>query len=235
MPVAPPVQPPKRVAELVAAVTPAGLAGAIASELAGWIVGRRRFEALVRANEDKIRKKLRVAGDADAVADVRAELLVAYRLVSDDRFAVTLEAYGSGVRGPDLTVTFRGSHRVNVEVTRLRPTTRVADACATKMRQLPPSVPNVIALVGAARADGSGVSVVMRGLRRQAERADDEVLARAGVGKTRDFFARYLRISGVAIVSDPADGECDLWLNPEARSPLPRGATVALARCFAGP
>jgi hypothetical protein len=209
----------------------AGADPALRAELASWMDRRKAFEAFVGTYRDKVRKKLRVARDADAIADVRAELLVAFRLLGDRRFTVAFEAYGSGIRGPDLTVTFRAAHPFNVEVTRLRDPARLADAVLAKMRQLPPRIPNVIALVRVA-GSGEGVAAVARQLKLQADRREDRVFARAGFVGARDFYARYLRASAIVAVDDVPGGGGELWSNPEARSPLPTDATVALMRAL---
>jgi hypothetical protein len=99
------------------------------------------------AHREKIWKKLRRATDGEALRDVRAELQAAHLLVADRRIELAFEAYGSGKAGPDFTVTFRAGQRFNLEVTRLR---RVPDATSfgrtllAKLRQLPPSAPNVL-------------------------------------------------------------------------------------------
>ena len=79
-------------------------------ELLGWLSGSARFRAFAEAHQDKS-KKLRTATDAEALRDVRAELRVAQLILGDPRFDLSFEAYGSGKRGPDFTVAFRGRAR----------------------------------------------------------------------------------------------------------------------------
>ena len=55
----------------------------MAEELAGWLSGSARFRTFADAHHDKIRKKFRTATDPEALRDVRAELLVAHRLLAD--------------------------------------------------------------------------------------------------------------------------------------------------------
>ncbi|MDP9484068.1 MAG: hypothetical protein M3P84_12705, partial [Chloroflexota bacterium] len=100
----------------------------MADELREWLAASARFRAFAEAHRDKIRKKLRTAAGTDALRDVRAELRVAWLLLSDPRIELAFEAYGSGRGGPDFTVTYRGTGSFNLEVTRLR---RVPDATAT--------------------------------------------------------------------------------------------------------
>src|ERR1051325_6315398 len=74
-------------------------------ELAHWLEGDSRFHTFIAQHQDKVRKKLSTT-DEDARLDVRAELLVAQRLLADRRFEVAFEAYGAQRRGPDLSVAF---------------------------------------------------------------------------------------------------------------------------------
>src|SRR5688572_5326596 len=119
----------------------------LADELAGWLAGSARFRRFAEAHRDKIRKKLRSAGDVEARRDVRAELRTAHLLLADRRIELAFEAYGSTRGGPDFTVTYGGERAFNLEVTRQR---RARDAAGSggpllaKLRQLPPSVPNAV-------------------------------------------------------------------------------------------
>src|SRR5918993_3162786 len=90
----------------------------LASELLRWASASARDRTWLEANSAKIRKKLRAASDADALADVAVELRAAAALLGDRRFEVAFEAYGSGNAGPDFSATFRGGARFNLEVTR---------------------------------------------------------------------------------------------------------------------
>src|SRR5688572_30997671 len=121
----------------------------LADELAGWLAGSARFRRFAEAHRDKIRKKLRSAGDVEARRDVRAELRTAHLLLADRRIELAFEAYGSTKRGPDFTVTFRGERSFNLEVTRPRRAPNAAGPggpLLAKIRQLPPSVPNAVLL-----------------------------------------------------------------------------------------
>ena len=129
----------------------------LAEELVGWLASSRRFRAFADAHRDKIRKKLRSATDADARRDVRAELLVAHRLLADRRIELAFEADGSGKGGPDFSVALHSGRRCNVEVTRLRslPTDKaLAGTVLAKLRQLPPSAPNILVIAVEAGACG---------------------------------------------------------------------------------
>ena len=226
---------------------PGSGAAALEGELVEWFGERPRFEAFVAGHRDKIRKKLRTAAEDDAVADARAELLVAYRLLAERRFEIAFEAYGTGKRGPDLTLAFRTNQRFNVEVTRLRAAalgveggvSRLASVLLGKVRQLPPGVSNVVALVSgpSAAVAEPDVAAAVKLLKAHADRKEETVFTRSGFESARDFYAYYVRLSGVAVVRDgdgPDAGAGALWTNPEARQPLPREVVVAVARCLAG-
>lgn len=209
----------------------------LAAELLSWLAGSSRFRAFAEANRDKIRKKLRQAKDGESLRDVRAELLAALRLLGDRRFALAFEAYGSGRVGPDFSVT-AGSRSFNVEVTRLRRAPDRADYGApilAKLRQLPPSVPNllVVAIDGdSAAALDSGASV--RALRARADGKDEAFFAAHGFQGTRGFYERLLRLAGVIAWAEDGRGDARaaLWTNGSARIPLPEALARACLACF---
>src|SRR5512138_895210 len=90
-------------------------------ELLQWMNRSTRFTGFVETYRDKIRKKIRVTRETESMLDVRGELVVAYRLLDDRRFAVEYEPYArAGGRGPDFAVTYRTNLRFNVEVSRMR-------------------------------------------------------------------------------------------------------------------
>ncbi len=207
---------------------------ALWEDLADWVQWRRRFEELLDANRDKVRKKLRSAAGDDALLDVRAELLVASLLSVDRRFVVQFEAYGSGRRGPDLSVTFREHQRFNVEVTRLRPwdgeaAPRLQAVLLAKPRQLPAGVPNVLAVVvphGASLASDD-VAAAAKHLQQLADRKEEAAFTRRGYKDARDYLAYFARLSGV-LVTGSAQEVRTVWLNPQGRHQLPRDALAAL-------
>jgi hypothetical protein len=241
-------------------------------EVRGWLEASSRFRAFAEANRDKIRKKLRSAADDDARRDVRAELLAAYLLLADRRLELAFEAYGSGNRGPDLTVAFRTNQRFNVEVTRMRmresagaaALPRLAGAAGVagaaagasaqgedgtpddpgrlpyvllgKLRQLPPASPNVVLIMGDGVSFGeTEVEAAARVLKARADRRDDPFFARRGFESARDYYAAWLRLSGVFSRSE-VNGQASAayWPNREARHPLPREAATAVLRRLDG-
>ena len=190
-------------------------------EVEAWLAASPRFRAFVDTNRDKIRKKLRLATTPDTRLDLRAELRVAALLLADERFALQFEAYGSGNRGPDFTATFRGGRPCNVEVTR-RHAAGVAGLERTilgKLRQLPPSVGNVlvVALDGGAEAPPD-IGETVRELRNRGDRRDDAWFAARGVTDAAGFNQGWARLSALVAWHEHAErSPTTTWPNPAAR------------------
>ena len=212
----------------------------MAQELVAWLAGSPRFRAFAEAHRDKIRKKLRTATDADALRDVRAELQMARLLLADRRFELEFEAYGSGKGGPDFTVTYRVTQSFNLEVTRLHrvpDATRFGESLLAKLRQLPPSLPNVVVVaIEGDTADAVDVAGATRELRARADAKDEAFFARRGFEGTRDFYERYLRLAAVIVWCEGATGDARaaMWTNRSARIPLPERAAHACVERLRG-
>ncbi len=211
---------------------------AFAGELLAWLAGSARFRAFADGHRAKVRKKLRKAGDDESLLDVRAELRAAERLLADRRIDLAYEAYGSGNAGPDFTLTFRGTRACNVEVTRSR---RVPDPDAiggvilAKLRQLPPSVPNLLLIaVADGRADALDVGASVRAVRSRADARDDAFFERRGFDGTRTFFDQFLRLGGVVTWCEAGSGDARaaLWTNGSARIAVPDQAARAILSCL---
>lgn len=218
-------------------VAAAGPGGELAAELAGWLAGSSRFASFVEAHRTKVRKKLRGAPDGASVRDVRAELAVARLLLADRRFDLTFEAYGRG-GGPDFTITYRAGRPFNLEVTRLR---RPPDAAAVagvvlgKLRQLPPSSPNLLLVAVEGEAvDSVDIGAAVRGLRARADAKDEAYFAFRGINGTRTFFERLLRLGGVIVWCETAVGDrrAAWWKNGSARIAVPEATTRAVLACL---
>ena len=198
-------------------------------ELAAWLASSRRFRAFVEAHRDKIRKKVRIATDSEALHDVRAELHVARLLLEDRRIGLAFEAYGSGRAGPDFSLTFRDAPSLNLEVTRPR-TTSLAGPILTKLHQLPPSRPNAVVFALAGDQAAPDVSETVRVLRARADAKEDAFFASRGFEGASAFHQRLLRLGGVIAWRDGAGAE--VWLNKSARIALPEAATRAVVACL---
>ncbi len=221
------------VARLAASLFDALADEPLAAEVEAWLGQAPRFRAFVQAHRDKVRKKLRVAADAAGRRDVRAELLVARRLLDDRRLELAFEPYGARVGGPDFRVTLRGQPPFNLEVTRLRAAPdagHVIGQLLAKLRQLPPSVPNaVLVAVDLAALEAIDLAASVRELRARADARDEAFLAGRGFEGSRDFYQRFLRLGGAFLLSEsaPAGSRATLWVNPSARIALPERAVRA--------
>lgn len=205
---------------------------------AGWMVSSRPFRGFLEENAGKIRKKARQAGDAESLRDLQLEMRAAYHVLADRRVALTYERYlAEKQRGPDFTVTFKSHIVFNVEARRLRaPVTdgRLTEAICGKLGQMPPSAINVL-LVG---LDPGGPTepnghAIMRALILRAEAKRDTFFAERGFRDARDFLRALQRLSVLLLCpawdASPPPSPI-LWLNPQARFPLPPDAQKLLCR-----
>ncbi len=198
---------------------------------ARWIVASRPFRAFFEANAGKIRKKARMAGDAEGLRDLRLELDAAYHLLADRRVTLVYERYlAEKARGPDLTATFKGHVMFNVEVRRLRAAAtdaKLADTVCEKLRQMPPSAVNVLLIglkTGGAPLDSPlDPAASLKGLIQRAEAMHDDFFAQRGWRDAREFLRAHLRLGGVLLRfnwDEEAAPRSVLWLNPQARHPI---------------
>ena len=210
-------------------------------ELAEWLAGLPRFRAFADLHRDKIRKKLRLATNPDALLDVRTELLVARLLLADRHVEIAFEPGGATRGGPDFAVTYRGGRAVNLEVTRPRRTDALAGPARpilVKLRQLPPGAPNVLLLaVPTGAAVTWDVAGALRKVRALADAKDERFFTSRGFAGTRDFYDRFLRLGAVVIWSEPATapGLAQAWTNGSGRIPVPDRALRACLAALAGP
>jgi hypothetical protein len=223
---------------------------ALGPQLLDWLTSSRRFAAFAAAAGSKVRKKLRGAQTPGSAADLQFELETAYLLLQE-RFLIDYEPQVSGQpRRPDFAVTFTTQATVMLEVTRLRsapvqasaPTLplhpeRLADTVAGKLGQLLPGQSNVL-LIGcpAPTLTPDDLRAAMLELQGRAERADAAVLKRAQLGDRSAFFGHYRRLSEVLICELPrrAGTPLSVWVNPQAKQPLPRKVQTALYRSQRG-
>jgi hypothetical protein len=214
-----------------------GPGAALAPELAAWLADSPRFAAFIATHRSKVRKKLRGAADEPAVRDVRAELAVAWRLLSDRRFELAFEAYGR-TGGPDFTVGYRAGRPFNIEVTRMR---RPPDAAAIagvvlgKLHQLPPSIANLLlVVVDEGAASDADVGAAVRTMRAHADAKDEAYFAFRGIAGSRTFYDRFLRLAGVVVWSEATEGvqRAAAWTNGSARIAVPEATLRAVLACL---
>lgn len=230
-----------RVADILAYLVqalPAAERPGLEALLGPWFDQSKRFVAFAEAHRDKIRRKLRTATEPGARDDVLAELETAFRLLDDRRMDLAFEAYGSGRRGPDFTVTFRASHRFNLEVTRPRTSGENVDAEAligravlAKVRQFPTGVANALLIATPCAQSSDQIAAMLRALKQRADRGDAAYFAARGL-TLDEFRAHYRRMSALFVARAEGTGVF-AWTNPEARFSLPDGALAACVAALA--
>lgn len=220
----------------------------LAEPMEMWVRSSRRFAAFVTAFRDKIRKKLRGIRNQETLYDLRLELETAYLLLQERSLSVVYEPEQSGPgRSPDFAVTYTTSLTFMVEVTRLRSVAssengtpqeseRLADAICSKLRQFLPQRGNVLVVgMDALTLTHSDLQSLMLRLQQRAERSDPAFWQRYGFRERSDFFQGYQRLSEILVrpslleVNEPAI----VWVNPQAKLPLPSKARTALHRSHA--
>lgn len=201
----------------------------LSSDLKQWMDGSARFTGFVEGYRDKIRKKIRVVQDAESLLDLRAELAVACRLLSDRRFDVAYEPLASAkTRGPDFGVTYRVNRAFNVEVARIRveensgapvdvaqKEDRVFWVMLNKLGQMQPGKPNLLAIqVRADLVQAIDLARMMTAVKAKAEAKDPVFYAVTRYPSPAAFYKDLSRLSGLVLWDDGAQ---QLWVNKQAR------------------
>lgn len=207
-----------------------------------WCESSPRFSAFVQMHRDKIRKKIRTGRDAEGLRDLQLELDFAYYLIREQRFAVEYEAYlAEKTRGPDFTVRYTTRCTFNVEVRRLRSAPALArwtDVLCDKLRQMPPSSSNLVAIGAGDGAAEFDIGQAMKHMRMLAERKDRAFFQRGGFSGSADFFRAYCRLSGVVLLTGWEASEkrsLSIWVNPQAKHPIAPDVLGVALRALASP
>jgi hypothetical protein len=204
-------------------------------ELLAWLESSARFTTFLDTYRDKIRKKIRSAGDGPALQDVRAELALARALLADRRLALAYEPYASaGRRAPDFAVTFRDNTRFNLEVARLRPAPgtgaeaggersaeRIPRILLDKLGQVQPGMANLLAIHLSTPPEAIDLDGLLRAVKSRAENRDPAFYASSRYSGPPDFSKDFLLLAGVLLWSSGAGmGPARLWVNRQARPAL---------------
>lgn len=219
----------------------AGESHDLAPQMLRWLSASRRFATFVEGAQSKIRKKLRAAQEPESVANLGLELQTAYLLLQERAFSLEYEPKVSGQpRSPDFAVTFTTHSTFMLEVTRLRNVQteplkpeRLADTVCNKLGQLLPQQSNVLLIgVGAPVPTPDALRAIMTGLQGRAERGDETLFTRFPFRDRADFFNHYRRLSEVLVCELPGrEGDpSSVWVNPQAKRPLPGKVRAALYR-----
>ncbi|MFC4639912.1 hypothetical protein [Deinococcus hohokamensis] len=202
----------------------------LAPVLREWCTGSRAFVAFAEAHESKLRKKVRLARQEEDLADLRAELAVAARLLEDPRLSLQYEPFHeAGTRGPDFALRFRTHPACHVEVTRLRPgasgslddTSRLSRLLCGKVGQCPPGLAAVLVVwVPPGLAQEGQVAAAVQRLDQAAQAEPPPPGLRPE--EVQAFRRHRSRLSAVALLSWSPDQPVgnQLWLSPQARHPL---------------
>jgi hypothetical protein len=216
----------------------------LATPMATWLAASRRFTTFANAFRDKIRKKLRTMQGQERLLDLQLELETAYLLLREQALSVVYEPPLGGVRAPDFAVSFTTSLTFMLEVTRLRTperaapfpdiSERVADAMYSKLGQLLPQRSNVllVGIEGPCPTQSELQAVLIR-VQQRAERGDATLLRQHRYRDRTDFFRQYQRLSEILVRGSQLlqTGESIVvWVNPQAKHPLPSRVRTALYR-----
>jgi hypothetical protein len=212
---------------------------ALFPEFEAWVRGSRRFRAFAVGYRDKLRAKLKNAGDEGGLKDLHAELEIAALLLRDERFTLEYEKYAaSKQRGPDFTVTFRTHTPFNVEVRRIRSveldngdaeaqTGKLMAVLCDKVGQMPPSIVNLLWLTAEGEISEADLTQAVMALRQLAERKVEEYFTRRGFESAAGFLKQYRQLSGIVLSQS---GQNVLWLNSLARHKAPPEIVKAIQR-----
>jgi hypothetical protein len=220
----------------------------LAEPIQTWLMSSRRFTAFVTDFRNKIRKKLRVTQTQETLYDLRLELETAYLLLQERTLSLVYEPEHAGPgRSPDFAVTFTTSLTFMIEVTRLRAITkeppssdnamqveeRLADIICSKLGQFLPQRSNVLIVgVDTFYIRQIDLQKIMLRIQQRAEAKDSTLWQRYSFQERAEFFRHYHRLSEVLLrgSSLQADQPFSVWVNPQAKHPLPSKVRTALHR-----
>lgn len=196
------------------------------NDLSKWMQDSARFTDFVDEYRDKIRKKIKVVNEPGRTLDLRGELEVAYRLLSEPRLALAYEPYASlQGRGPDFAATYRKNLVFNVEVARMgakegefadtaRNEERVLRIVLDKLGQMQMNMPNLLVIHVQERVAGAlDLELLMQALRKKADRTDSSLYSHSRYSKPADFYKDFLRLSAILFWEPRAQ----TWINKQAK------------------
>jgi len=195
-----------------------------------WLVSSRRFGDFVDVYKDKIRKKIRTTQNHENLLDLRLELQIAYLLLQEQRLSLIYEpGLSEKGRRPDFAVNYTTSLTFMVEVTRIRVDSEdisehLMDAIFSKVGQFLPKHSNILIIgVDQLRLIKSDLQALMIRLQQRAEHNENQILSRYGFRDRADFFQQYQCLSEIIVKESgvQADISAIVWINPQARLPLP--------------
>ena len=233
----------------------AGKPNLLVRPMVEWLTSSRQFTAFATTFRDKIRKKVRTTQDREGLLDLQLELETAYLLLQEKKLSLVYELLQPGQsRCPDFAVSFTTSYTFMVEVTRLRAeqnshdegvaaasTTplideRLADTICSKLGQLLPQHSNVL-VVGVEKLSltNDDLKTMMLRIKQRAEQGDAVFLKRYRLRDRSEFFRIYQRLSEILVrgVDWQVDQRTAVWVNPQAKHPLPNKVRTSLYQSHA--
>jgi hypothetical protein len=225
---------------------------ALAKDMAGWMVASKRFRVFAEMYRDKIRKKVRSSPDSEGLRDLRCELVMAYLLLEEPRFAVQYELQGANKgRALDFTVTFRDNLTFHVEVTRLRERTdaaeaeplredvRLANTLCGKLGQMQAGALNLLVVFTEGHEyTEADVATTVKALLMLASNKVEAYFTWRGLRDSRDFLHQFQRLSGILLMASrhgPPGAQALFWENNQARHPVPGALLNSLRRVVSSP
>ena len=215
----------KQQADLIAYVFE-GQPHLLSDELFKWMEDSARFTAFVETYRDKIRKKVRLAREAETALDLRGELEVAYHLLSDRRLDAAYEPYASAKgRGPDFAVTYRANLVFNIEVARMRTEEsqsprkeeRFLRLLLYKLGQMQPGKPNLLVIhTRQELARSLDLNKLMQEIKTRVEKKDPAFYELSRYLNPAAFYKDFLHLSGILLWA----ADAQLWVNKQARPAL---------------
>ena len=225
----------------------------LANQMAAWLASSSRYATFVTTFRDKIRKKLRTTRDQETLLDLRLELETAYLMLQERSLSLVYEPRHCGQgRCPDFAVSFTTSLTFMVEVTRLRAIQNrssaqatslpenalnvdehLADTVCIKLGQMLSKCSNVLIIgMDALNLTQSELQAALLRLQQRAESNDSAYWQRYGFRDRADFFRHYYRLSEVLVRESQLqkDESIAVWVNPQAKYPLPGKVRTAIYR-----
>jgi hypothetical protein len=201
----------------------------LSEELNRWMEDSARFTIFVETYRDKIRKKLRLAREPETALDLRGELEVPYRLLSDRRLEVAYEPYASTQRrGPDFAVTYRANLVFNIEVARIRAEEtgnssrneeRFLRLLLYKLGQMQPGKSNLLVIHARQElARDLDLPKLLQDIKVRAEGKEPSFYTISRYLNPAAFYKDFLRLSAILLWT--ASSAPQLWINKQARPVL---------------
>jgi hypothetical protein len=202
----------------------------LTGSLSAWAADSARYAEFLASYRDKIRKKLRVTKDHEAIEDLGLELQIPRWFLRDRRFTLVYEPYAAGkTRGADYAITFRTNFSFNLESTNVRGLNsaakpgeidqRLIEVITSKLGQMQPRMANVLLIQASLPLQRGSLDRHLSWLTGRAAANDATFFARYQLAKPGEFTRQLKRLTSVIAYS--VDQASQLWFNPQPAVSLP--------------